>query len=145
MLSAAAVILARLRETPPLPGSPVILSSLDPGNAGAVRACTPAVILTFAGYAPQESNASGRSVRAETTWHLTLAVDTPNTPGDVDEAMATMEPLCAAVLGRLLGFAPGPGATRLTLADPGSARPSYRGGILRLPLAVKTQVVIRAI
>lgn len=144
LMAAAPFITARLREEPALPGNPAVIAYMDASDAGTVRQSAPCVIVNYGGLRVLETARSGRAARVETTWTVTVAVEIANSPAHGEVTLLAAQPLADAVLRRLMGFTPGGKSTPLELADlPSGARPAYRGGVLRIPLAFRQVVVVQ--
>lgn len=104
---------------------------------------TPAAYVVWDGYKVIETASNGRAARVATRWHVVVTVRNPLDPADGAPARADAAPLVQAVLGKLLGWAPGHPYGPLVLADAGEMTPVYRGSRLKFPIAVTSEVVLR--
>lgn len=104
---------------------------------------TPAAYVVWDGYKVIEAASTGRAARVATRWHVVVTVRNPLNPADGAPARADAAPLVKAVLGKLLGWAPGYPYGPLVLADAGDLTPGYRGSRLKFPIAVTSEVVLR--
>ncbi len=129
---------ARLAEVPGLIAVHGAPAAIDDGSA---RRPTPCVFVIWAGYKVLQTSTSGRSARVASHWHVVLAIKNAADPADGLPARSDATPLLQAVIGKLLGWNPGAGYGPLALADDAPG-PSARGGILRFPIAVKSEVVV---
>ncbi|WP_300335640.1 hypothetical protein [Accumulibacter sp.] len=139
MLGLEPLLRERLAEIPGLLG---VHGAADVGDIG-LRVELPAVYVVWDGYTVSETSNNGRAARTATRWQVVLAVRNPLTPGDGAPVRSDAAPLLDAVLAKLLGWAPGYPYAPLVLANPGAITPGYRGGILKFPIAVTSEVVVR--
>lgn len=139
MLGLEPLLRARLAEIPGLLG---VHGAADVEDIG-LRVELPAAYVVWDGYTVNETTNNGRAARTATRWQVVLAVRNPLTPNDGAPARSDAAPLLDAVLAKLLGWAPGYPYAPLVLANPGAITPGYRGGILKFPIAVTSEVVVR--
>lgn len=141
MLGLEPLLRARLASIPGLAG---VHGAADVDDIG-LRVELPAAYVVWDGYTVSETTSMGRAARTATRWNVVIAVRNPLTPGDGAPVRADAAPLVDAVLASLLGWAPGYPYAPLVLANPGAITPSYRGGILKFPIAVTSEVVVRGV
>jgi hypothetical protein len=139
MLGLEPLLRSRLAEIPgfvAIYGAPAIDDPL-------LAAELPAAYVIWDGYKVIESGPNGRAARIASRWHVVVAVHNPQQQRDGAPARADAAPLVNAVLGKLMGWRASSLYSPLVLSDPGSITPTYRGGALRFPIAVTTEVVVK--
>lgn len=138
MLALEPLLRARLAEVSALAG----VYGARELSAMRLRQDLPGAYVSFDGYTVREISPRGRSARIVARWLVTVAVRHAGAPADGAAVRADAAPIVNAVLGKLLGWQPGPSYSPLHLAATGDARPEYLADVLRLPIAVTTELVV---
>jgi len=130
---------ARLADVSGLVGVHGAPELADHGGGGQEMPCA---FVVWAGYRVREAAGSGKVARVDSRWHVVLVVKNTDGQSDGQAARADADVLLRALLSRLLGWLPGAGYSPLVLADD-APRPTFRGGLLRFPIAVTSTVVVK--
>lgn len=119
-----------------------VLSAADLAGVTEERQLTPALHVVLQGYRPLEDRRDGRAARIEQTWLVVAVTRNVRSVRSGEDARHEAGRLALRAMTRLMGWRPPSAASPLSLAAaPG---PRFVAGALYLPLALTTDLVVRA-